>query len=333
MPRGTALTGAQTSVIDLLRKDDTKSIRAIARHINKSEKVVRNYLKNPTQYGTLRTTGRKPKLSERESRLVIREACIGEKSLEELRISLNLPIKKSSIRRLLHSSGYLAHRRMKTAPYMTPRNKSVRLEWCMENIKFKQEEWRGVIFSDEKKFNLDGPDGWAYYWHDLRTEPRIFTKRQMGGDSVMLWSCFSYHGKGPIVYLNGRVDAKAYQKVLESELLPWAANTHGETWQFQQDNAPIHTARLIRRFFADNGMDVLDWPARSPDLNPIENLWALLARRVYANSRHFSDVAELKDAIQEAWEEIEDSVLRNLSESMPRRLKAAIRVHGDITKY
>lgn len=141
----------------------------------------------------------------------------------------------------------------------------------MENMKCKQGVWHRLIFSVQKKFNLYGADGWDYYWHDLGTEPNIFTTRQMGGYSVMIWYCFSNHGKGPILYLNARVDAKEYQKVVESEPMPWEANTYGQTWEFKQDIAPLPMESMIRKLLFDYGIDVLEWPARSPDSTAIEN--------------------------------------------------------------
>lgn len=203
----------------------------------------------------------------------------------------------------------------------------------MENIKFKTEEWRSIIFSDEKKFNLDGPDGWAYYWHDIRTEEKLFSKRQMGGEYVMVWSSFSYYRQGSMVFLDGRINAAKYCSVLQDHLLPLAALTHGETWTFQHDNAPIHTARLTKRFFIDKNIECLTWPTRSPDLNPIENLWSVFARKVYANSRQFASKEELKMAIAECWRDLHEETLQVLSDSMPRRIKDVIRAHGGCSKY
>ncbi|XP_055938024.1 uncharacterized protein LOC129968197 [Argiope bruennichi] len=77
-------------------------------------------------------------------------------------------------------------------PPLAKQHKLQRLSWAKEYMHFK-DEWIEVMFSDEKKFNLDGPDGWRYYWHDLRKEPEIFSKRQMGGGSVMIWGAFSFN--------------------------------------------------------------------------------------------------------------------------------------------
>lgn len=77
--------------------------------------------------------------------------------------------------------------------YLTERHRPYRLEWSKENLKYKAEEWRNIIFNDEEKFNLDGPDGWAYYWHDLRQDEREFPKWQMEGGSIMVWACFPHN--------------------------------------------------------------------------------------------------------------------------------------------
>lgn len=75
---------------------------------------------------------------------------------------------------------------MKRKPMLSPSNIEGRKKFALDHIHWTK-KWRKIIFSDEKKFNLDGPDGFAYYWHDLRTEEKIFSKRQSGGGSVMVW--------------------------------------------------------------------------------------------------------------------------------------------------
>ncbi|GBN88792.1 Transposable element Tc3 transposase, partial [Araneus ventricosus] len=79
-----------------------------------------------------------------------------------------------------------------------------------------------VIFSDEKKFNLDGPDGFRYFWYDLRKEKEIFSKRTFGGGSVMVWGGFATEGATPIVFVQGRVNSESYVDILADNLLPEA---------------------------------------------------------------------------------------------------------------
>ncbi len=105
------------------------------------------------------------------------------------------------------------------------------------------EEWRRIVFSDEKKFNLDGPDGFAYYFLDLRREEHILSRRQQGGGSVMVWASFGWNRKSDLVFITGRMDSTKYQKMLEDNLLLFGPLMAGENWTFQQDNASVHASK------------------------------------------------------------------------------------------
>jgi len=94
-----------------------------------------------------------------------------------------------------------------------------RLEWAKKHVIWDN-KLRKVLFSDEKKFNLDRTDGCQYYWHDLRKEPQHYSKHSMGGGSVMVWAAFGYNGRMPIVFLNGLQKAEDYKNVLRTSLLP-----------------------------------------------------------------------------------------------------------------
>ena len=146
-----------------------------------------------------------------------------------------------------------------------------------------------------------GPDGFAFYWHDLRREERIFSKRQQGGKSLMVWGSMSYYGLSDLTVIKGNQDSKGYCETLETGLLDFAATTFGETFTFQQDNAAVHTSRYTRKWLADRNMDVMRWPAKSPDLNIIENLWGIISRAVYKNGRYFDRLEDLMECIDEEW--------------------------------
>ncbi|POM72207.1 Transposase [Phytophthora palmivora] len=90
---------------------------------------------------------------------------------------------------------------------------------------------------------------------------------------------------------------------------------------------------FTEEFLEEQDVRVLPWVARSPDLNPIENLWSIMSRRVYANGRQYSSVAELTTALVSIWEAIEHSTLLSVIESMPRRCEKVIKKRGDKIDY
>ena len=131
--------------------------------------------------------------------------------------------------------------------------------------------------------------------------------------------------------LEGRLDSTAYRQVLEEHMLTDAAALIGDDFVFQQDNAPIHTCRSTRQWLRQHDVTLLDWPPKSPDENPIENLWHEL--KTAANRCKPSTAAELWNALQEAWQQIAAARVRNLAESVPRRLGAIRRARSGNSRY
>jgi hypothetical protein len=193
---------------------------------------------------------------------------------------------------------------MAAKPALEDCHRNARLNFARKHMAMGS-NWDHVIFSDEKKFNLDGPDGFRFYWRDLRKEPKTIFSRNFGGGSVMVWAGFSANGKTAMAFISGRQNAEAYQLMLEDHLLPFGPLIGGQNWIFQQDNASIHAATSTWNWMAEWQVKWLDWPSRSPDLNPIENLWGIMVRRLYRNGRQFMSVTELKAAIAAEWDAIQ----------------------------
>lgn len=213
-------------------------------------------------------------------------------------------------------------------PPLTNQHKVNRVNWCVHRLLWK-EEWHHYVFTDEKKFNFDGPDGWRYYWHDKRRKKSVFTKRQMGGGSVMVWAGFGYTGCTPIVFMNGRYDSIRYIALLRDEFSPHYAACAFPPAIFQQDNASIHNSNRTRQWLNENFDWDHEWPAKSPDLNIMENMWSILSRIVYKDCKHYNSVDELKEAILAGWAEITQATRQKLVDSMPSRIVKVIASDGE----
>lgn len=185
------------------------------------------------------------------------------------------------------------------------------------------------------------------HWHDFRKvltcvylnrrdlikDPRYFSKRNFGGGTLMTWAAFSSYGKAQIVFPSTRMNSEEYQEMLDASLIPFLEEHDEIPHIFQQDNAPIHNSASTRAWLTAQNITVIEWPACSPDINVIENVWGILARRVYANNRQFQNIKELRTAITKCWGEIDMNLLKKLIDSVPNRLFQVINRNGGSTDY
>ncbi|XGW23090.1 hypothetical protein V3C99_005379 [Haemonchus contortus] len=306
------------------------SNRQIARQLGRSPTCIGNYIRNPGAYRSARIVGRPRNLTAQDHRRIARMASNSTLSLNQIRASMGLAVSRMTISRSIRSNEHITREVMKKAPRLNAQHKNARLEFARRNM---ATSWDKVIFSDEKKFNLDGPDGYRYYWRDLRHDPLIHSKRNFGGAKLMVWGGFGSSGKLELAFPLCRMDSQEYQEVLEFHLLPFLRGARRRTHVFQHDNASVHVSRSTKEWLQRHGVAVMDWPACSPDCNPIENLWGIMARRVYLNNRQYNSVEELKAAILAVWESIDDTTITNLVQSMPNRMFELIRHSGGPIDY
>ena len=132
------------------------------------------------------------------------------------------------------------------------------------------------------------------------------------------------------------MDSEKYIEVLRNYLLPeleTAKEGLGVDLVYMQDNAPCHKSRLVMQFLLENQVPVMPWPAQSPDMNPIENLWAFIKRRRTAKFPVPTTKAELIEQIFTIWEEVDMELCQKLSASFINRCKAVLNSKGAPTKY
>jgi hypothetical protein len=201
----------------------------------------------------------------------------------------------------------------------------------------KEMDWEKVIFVDEKIFRGEGFSGqvWVRRPKGEALNPDYCVDKLPHPVKVNVWGCVCARGMGYCYIFNEKLNKKTLKSIVEKHLKQSAALYYEtdppELYYVLQDNDPKHTSRLVRNWFHNAGLTLLDYPPYSPDLNPIEHVWSDMARRV--ETRPASTMEELQDVIAEEWERTSLDLLRTLAHSMPARCQAVIDAQGGHTMY
>lgn len=115
----------------------------------------------------------------------------------------------------------------------------------------------------------------------------------------MVWGGVSENSRTALHIFRVPVTAVAYRDQVLRPIVPFMANNNVNT--LQQDNARPHTARVTQQFLHTNGINVLQWPAMSPDLAPIEHVWDMLGQRIRRLPVKPQTIAQLEAALLEEW--------------------------------
>lgn len=313
-------------------------------------------------YGTIRTTinrerqrlnnetrprpGRPHKLSE-EQRDHLFELSTTSPHLKyvDLLDKVDHTVKKRSIQRLLNEMGRRKWKQQ-NRPELSPIHALKRLQWAQEYQHFTPGDWARVKWSDE--CTVERGIGVKPIWTFTRPHDQLYEKDIHAipcgkGIKQMFWAAFGERMRTGLVPLDGDPGSRRggvtgdiinilYQSFLPDLLQP------GDI--FMHDNAPVHTTGAVQATLDELGVEVMIWPPHSPDLNPIENLWALMKQKIYQlypELEHAPNKTASKEllikAAKEAWNSLEDRILVRLSETMPNRVRAVIEADGWYTKY
>lgn len=284
--------------------------------------------------------GRPKILTDRDNRALLRVLKKNRRTnIKELRDNFiettSTTVSINTLRRNLHEIGFCGRAGVRK-PLVNETNRKKRLAWAKERQSWEN-EWDTIIWSDESRFELFKGDGRRWVWrrpHEKYDIDCLIPTVKSGQVGIMVWGCFTKNGLGPLVRIEGRITAKDYIDLLDNYLLEYMDSLDDEIdYIFQEDNAPVHTARLAKTWKEENYITCLPWPAQSPDLNPIEHIWDVLERKVRARNPLPKNIEELWEILQEEWFKIDDHVYQNLVNSMPRRVAAVIDSNGNPTKY
>ncbi|GFY36280.1 transposable element Tcb2 transposase [Trichonephila clavipes] len=221
-------------------------------------------------------------------------------------------ISRKTVARRLRGGRLYARRPVVCVP-LTRQHRTARLQWCHEHHNWTEQDWACVLFSDEKN---------------------IQEKDRYPTCSIMVWAGIMINGRSRLhVVANGTMTGQRY---IDEVLLPHVRlfrGAVGDKFVFMDDNATCHRTLAVQDCLDSEGIQRLVWPARSPDLNPIENVWDALGRQVAGRNYPPTNKNTLFRALTEEWDKLPQQLLDNVVQSMIRRVECCITLHGGHIPY
>lgn len=320
------------------------SMRYVANLLGRNHSTISRMVQRFNQTGSYNRRpgqGRKRSTNARDDRFLrlsaLRNRTVtGTMLKNELKIASNVLISSRTARRRLKEAG-LSNRRPAKKPLLTREHRVARLRFARNHQNWTVDDWKSVLFSDETRVNLKSSDGRERVWRrpgGRFSRCNITPKIPFGGGTVMFWGGICFNGRTELVPIRMRsMNADYYlEHVIVEHVMPFAPFVE-PNFVFMQDNARPHVARQVIDYLNAVDIQLMEWPANSPDLNPIEHLWDALKKKVRSHRPSPVNHNQLVDAVIAEWENIPQDVIENLISSMPRRMNAVIRSRGGHTRY
>ena len=206
------------------------------------------------------------------------------------------------------------------------------------HVGWDEAKWSNVLFTDESTFDIKPTKNNVRCLRKTGERLEFDCMKptfKSGRRSVNVWGAFSHKGKGPLIRIQGKFNNVKYREIIDSAILPFAQLVHGDLEQFilQKDNCGPHIANAIKQYLQETGVTTMFWPAQSPDINPIENAWALMKQKYRQRTTYAKNEDELFTIISTIWHELPISYFHKLVESMSRRASVLVDRQGRSTKY
>lgn len=233
----------------------------------------------------------------------------------------NINVSTSTINNRLYQYGF-RFRIPAKKPLLTAKHKFDRLTWAIHHI---DTDWSKILFSDETTIRK-GP-GNRKRW--IRMKNNDYEKTVKHDMKMHAWGCINSSGIKRIHIFDGIMDSQMYTEILTGNLLQIIYNDNSLI--FQDDNDPKHTSKHTIEWKKFNEIKYIDWPANSPDLNPIENIWALLKLKM-TKLRPLTKT-QFVHFIEESWKDISSKVISKTINSMQKRIIDVINNNGDLIDY
>lgn len=223
-----------------------------------------------------------------------------------------------------------AQKKIKTEPLLNQTHQDERLTFAQMYKPWSEDDWRKVIFHDERKFNLDGPDGFTSYFHDMRNYEGRMSKRPRGG-SVFIWFAVTFSGLVRFEVSTTKFKPEQFSQFLREEKEKLLERFQNQSFVIQQTNATYNCNTLEIQQTMNNMCTLQKWPDHSHDINIVEHIWSWLIRYIYDSGRQFNRKDELITTIREAVSQVPLHFVQNLYSSLPNRMREMRETHGRYT--
>ena len=313
------------------------SERQVSRKVGVPKTTVHRWKDNAFPLFRKVGSGRKRKTDSQTDRLIIRLVRNNPSlSSSDLRSSLREPsVSAITVRRRLRSKGFKSRKRP-SGIELTANHMRLRLDWAMQHCHWRS-QWSRVVCSDEASVCLRGRDGRLRLWmkSGSKVPKHLVLPVNQGGGRLLIWAAIWMNGRTELHIQRNNMNSDGYVNVLQSHVVPLSSQLGNPStdWIYMDDNATCHRSSATNSFKAQAGIRTLKWPACSPDLNPIENVWSLLKRGVRQSIRPGDDLARLEVLLRQEWDRLNQDVINRLIESMPSRIRQVINRSGEVTKY
>lgn len=303
------------------------SVREMGDRVWRNQATVMRICNRWMQEGT---TNRRDQLhpprctTARDDRQIVRmtgmdRAALSRTIAQQIQSVTHHSVSARTIRRRLQQSGMSARRPLLRLP-LTGNHRRLRRQWCDERRTWTA-EWNDIVFTNESRFCLQHHDDRIRVWRH-RGEKLLnccVMHRHTGlAPGIMVWGGIGFHCRTPLVRIAGTLSSQRYvSKALEPVVLPYIQRLPSAI--FQQDNARPHVARNVQEFFFTHQIELRHWPACSPDLSPIENVWSMLAQRFARDAPPAATPNQLWQYVEAACTAVPQGYIQSLFDSIPRR--------------
>lgn len=254
----------------------------------------------------------------------------------QLSTTHNIHVSMSTVRRRLAERN-LSFRIPARGPRLNANHVRARLQFAREHVNWAVEDWERVLFTDETRFCLYSNDRRVRVIrrpYERYSQCNIRQTELFNGGSVLFWGGISLRARTDIVSLRGApLNSDRYiTDILSEHVVPFAGYI-GDNFILMHDNARPHVARIVQNYLNEVNIETLDWPPRSPDLNPIEHLWDYVGRQLRNHQPLPASMDDVEYIVRDIWDNIDQDLIRRLVSSMSHRCQAVIRSRGGNTRY